>query len=224
MTLDYANMKKRLELMYSNEDGVADAWNKFVEEQTKDIPLDEPRHIHKIYRNTPTNVLEVAKSLEMAEDIFFNTLISGQFDVNHRYFYAEGCEFISINSIYTMISISEMEKFYKDTFSVWKERTKNAITLWNDPYEEVKVEITSQYVKFYRRDDILSCYTYRPLNLLKNDKEFIRYVKDMLIESCQYNKCEFENWLSNNCDLPPFPISVIFTSDYPTYIFEEIVP
>ena len=224
MTLDYANMKKRLELMYSNEDGVADAWNKFVEEQTKDMPLDEPRHIHKIYRNTPTNVLEVAKGLEMAEDIFFNTLISGQFDVNHRYFYAEGCEFVSINSIYTMISISEMEKFYKDTFSVWKERTKNAITLWNDPYEEVKVEITSQYVKFYRRDDILSCYTYRPLNLLKNDKEFIRYVKDMLIESCQYNKCEFENWLSNNCDLPPFPISVIFTSDYPTYIFEEIVP
>lgn len=224
MTLDYANMKKRLELMYSNEDGVADAWNKFVEEQTKDIPLDEPRHIHKVYRNTPTNVLEVAKSLEMAEDIFFNTLISGQFDVNHRYFYAEGCEFVSINSIYTMISISEMEKFYKDTFSVWKERTKNAITLWNDPYEEVKVEITSQYVKFYRRDDILSCYTYRPLNLLKNDKEFIRYVKDMLIESCQYNKCEFENWLSNNCDLPPFPISVIFTSDYPTYIFEEIIP
>jgi hypothetical protein len=223
MTLDYANMKKRLELMYSNEDGVADAWNKFVEEQTKDIPLDQPRHIHKIYRNTPTNVLEVAKSLEMAEDIFFNTLISGQFDVNHRYFYAEGCEFVSINSIYTMISISEMEKFYKDTFSVWKERTKNAITLWNDPYEEVKVEITSQYVKFYRRDDILSCYTYRPLNLLKNDKEFIRYVKDMLIESCQYIKCEFENWLSNNCDLPPFPISVIFTSDYPTYIFEEII-
>lgn len=224
MTLDYANMKKRLELMYSNEDGVADAWNKFVEEQTKDIPLDEPCHIHKIYRNTPTNVLEVAKSLEMAEDIFFNTLISGRFDLNHRYFYAEGCEFVSINSIYTMISISEMEKFYKDTFSVWKERTKNAITLWNDPYEEVKVEITSQYVKFYRRDDILSCYTYRPLHLLKNDKEFIRYVKDMLIESCQYNKSEFENWLNSNCDMPPFPISVIFISDYPTYIFEEIVP
>ena len=224
MTLDYANMKNRLELMYSNEDGVADAWNKFVDEQTKDMPLDEPRHIHKVYRNTPTNVLEVAKSLEMAEDIFFNTLISGQFDVNHRYFYAEGCEFVSINSIYTMISISEMEKFYKDTFSVWKERTKNAITLWNDPYEEVKVEITSQYVKFYLRDDILSCYTFRPHHLLKNDKEFIRYVKDMLIESCQYNKCEFENWLSNNCDLPPFPISVIFTSDYPTYIFEEIIP
>lgn len=224
MTLDYANMKKRLELMYSNEDGVADAWNNFVEEQTKDKPLDEPCHIHKIYRNTTTNILEVAKSLKMAEDIFFNTLISGHFDLNHRYFYVEGCEYISINSIYTMISISEMEKFYKDTFSVWKERTKNAITLWNDPYEEVKVEITSQYVKFYRRDDILSCYTYRPLNLLKNDKEFIRYVKDMLIESCQYNKCEFENWLSNNCDLPPFPISVIFTSDYPTYIFEEIIP
>ena len=224
MTLDYANMKKRLELMFSNEDGVADAWNKFVDEQTKNIPLDEPRHIHKVYRNIPTNVLEVAKSLEMAENIFFNTLMSGQFDLNHRYFYADGCEFISINSIYTMISISEMENFYKDTFNVWKERTKNAITLWNDPYEEVKVEITSQYVKFYRRDDILACYTYRPLHLLKNDKEFIRYVKDMLKESCQYNDYEFENWLMSNCDLPPFPISVIFISDYPTYTFEEIVP
>ena len=224
MTLDYTNMKKRLELMYSNEDGVADAWNKFVDEHTKNMPSDEPIHMYKIYRNTPTNVLEVAKGLEMAEDIFFNTLMSGHFNLNHRYFYVDGCELISINSIYTMIRISEMEMFYKDTFNVWNERTKNAITLWNDPYEEVKVEITSQYVKFYRRDDILACYTYRPLHLLKNDIEFIRYVKDMLIESCQYNENEFENWLKNNSDLPPFPISVIFISDYPTYTFEEIIP
>ena len=224
MTLDYANMKKRLELMFSNEDGVADAWNKFVDEQTKNMPSEEPIHHYKIYRNTPQNIMDVTKGLEMAEDILFNTLMRGDFNIHDRYFYVDGCELISINSIYTMIHISEMEMFYKDTFNVWNERTKNAITLWNDPYEEVKVEITSQYVKFYRRDDILSCYTYRPLHLLKNDIEFIRYVKDMLIESCQYNKNEFEDWLKNNCDLPPFPISVIFISDYPTYTFEEIVP
>lgn len=224
MTLDYSNMKKRLELMYSNEDGVADAWNKFVDEHTKNMPSDEPINMHKVYRNTPQNIMDVAQNLEMAEDIFFNTLLSGQFDLNDRYFYAGDCEFISTNSLYNVITISEMEMFYNDTFNVWKERTKNAITLWNDPYEEVKVEITSQYVKFYRRDDILSCYTYRPLHLLKNDKEFIRYVKNMLIESCQYNDYEFENWLMGNCDLPPFPISVIFISDYPTYIFEEIIP
>jgi hypothetical protein len=221
MTLDYTKMKKELELMYSNEDGVADAWNKFVDEHTKNMPLDEPIHMHKVYRTTPQNIMDVAQGLE---NIFYNTLIRGHFNTNDRYFYVNGCEFISINSIYTAISISEMEKFYKDTFNVWNERTKNAITLWNDPNEEVKVEITSQYVKFYRRDDILSCYTYRPLHLLKNDIEFIRYVKDMLIESCQYNDYEFENWLKSNCDLPPFPISVIFISDYPTYIFEEIVP
>lgn len=224
MTLDYANMKKRLEQMYSNEDGVADAWNKFVDEQTKDMPLDEPCHIHKIYRNIPTNVLEVAKSLEMAEDIFFNTLMSGQFDLNDRYFYADGCEFISTNSIYNVITISEMEKFYKDTFNVWNERTKNAITLWNDPYEEVKVEITSQYVKFYRRDDILACYTYSPLHKLKKDKDFIKYTTNLLLESCQYNGVEYNNWVNSNCDMPPFPISVIFISDYPTYTFEEIIP
>lgn len=221
MTLDYTKMKKELELMYSNEDGVADAWNKFVDEHTKNMPLDEHIHMHKVYRTTPQNIMDVAQGLE---GIFYNTLMRGGFNIHDRYFYVNGCEFISINSIYTAISISEMEKFYKDTFNVWNERTKNAITLWNDPNEEVKVEITSQYVKFYRRDDILSCYTYRPLHLLKNDIEFIRYVKSMLIESCQYNDYEFKNWLKSNCDLPPFPISVIFISDYPTYIFEEIVP
>lgn len=221
MALDYAKMKRRLELMYSNEDGVANAWNKFVDKHTENMPLDEPIHMHKVYRNTHQNIKDVAQGLEY---ILVNTLMRGDFNIRDKYFYVSGREFISTNSVYNVISVSEMELFYNDISKVWNERTKNAITLWNDPYEELKVEITSQYVKFYRRDDSFFCYTYRPLHLLKNDIEFIRYVKDMLIESCQYNKCEFENWLKSDCDLPPFPISVIFTSDYPTYILEEIVP
>lgn len=223
MALEYAEMKAKLEQRYYNEDGVANAWNKFFDEHIKNMPLDETTPHYKIYRSTPQNILDVAQSLGMAEDILLNTLMRGNFDKHDRYFYVDDCELISINSIYIMITTSEMEMLYKNVFNVWNERTKNAITLWSSPYEELKVEITSQYVKFYRRDDILSCYTYRPLHLLKNDKEFVRYVKDNLIESCQYNHSEFESWLMSDCDLPPFPISVIFTSDYPDYIFEEMV-
>ena len=99
---------------------------------------------------------------------------------------------------------------------------KKAITLWNQPYEEVKVEITSQYVKFFRRDDILSCYTYPPLHELKKDKKCINALKDIMYESCMWDELKaMKTWEENDCDMPPFPISVIFASDYQGYAFSE---
>ena len=105
--------------------------------------------------------------------------------------------------------------------NLWKKASENAITLWNQPYEEVKVEITKDWVKFFRRDDMLTCYTYRPLHLLKCDNYFIGEIKATLEESCQYNEEEFNDWLKNDCDMPPFPISVILASDYQGYAFSE---
>jgi hypothetical protein len=104
----------------------------------------------------------------------------------------------------------------------WKKASANAITLWNQPYEEVKVEITSKYVKFFRRDDILSCYTYPPLHELKKDKKCIKMLKDIMYESCMWDELKaMKIWEENDCDMPPFPISTIFISDYQNYVFEE---
>ena len=89
--------------------------------------------------------------------------------------------------------------------------------------QTLKVEITRDWVKFFRRDDMLTCYTYRPLHLLKCDTNFIRETKIILEESCQYNEEEFNDWLKNDCDMPPFPISAIFTSDYTDYTCKAYV-
>ena len=103
----------------------------------------------------------------------------------------------------------------------WKKASANAITLWDQPYEEVKVEITSKYVKFFRRDDILSCYTYPPLHEMKKDKRCINALKDTMYEACMWDELKaMKVWEENDCDMPPFPISVIFHSDYQRYDFE----
>lgn len=104
----------------------------------------------------------------------------------------------------------------------WEKASENAITLWNQPYEEVKVEITKKYVKFFRRDDMLTCYTYPPLHELKKDKQFIKNALNIMLESCMYKEMEsLKEWVENNNDMPLFPISVIFISDYQNYKCED---
>ena len=105
---------------------------------------------------------------------------------------------------------------------LWKKASENAITLWNQPYEEVKVEITSKYVKFFRRDDALTCYTYPPLHEMKKDNKCIRELADTMIEACMWEEINMlQRWVNNDCDMPSFPISVIFHSDYQKYTMEE---
>ena len=107
-------------------------------------------------------------------------------------------------------------------FEEWQKASENAITLWNQPYEEVKVEITSKYVKFFRRDDALTCYTYPPLHEMKKDEKCIKALKDIMYESCMWDEIKLlHEWTKNDCDMPPFPISVIFHSDYQGYDFTE---
>lgn len=103
----------------------------------------------------------------------------------------------------------------------WVIASEKAITLWNTPHEEVKVEITNKAIKFFRRDDMLTCYEYPPLHKLKNDNRFLAEITDCLMESCQYNKDEFVTWVNGTCDMPPFPISAIFHSDYTGYKFHD---
>lgn len=107
---------------------------------------------------------------------------------------------------------------------VWEHASENAVTLWNHPDNEVKVEITSKYVKFFRRDDVFSCYTYPALKDMKLDGKLLMELIDLWRESYSEEDVirftrEYEEWTRSQMELPPFPIEQIFNSEYQNYKF-----
>jgi len=97
-----------------------------------------------------------------------------------------------------------------------------ALTLWDNPNDVLKVAITKAFIIFYKREgNECASYKYPPLHQLKKDSEFIKAVTDCLVESCQYDEGDMNNWIASTNDFPPFPLSVIFHSDYQNYDFEE---
>ena len=106
---------------------------------------------------------------------------------------------------------------------LWENAKENAICLWDAGYDACFVEITSEFIKFFRTDynrDFF-CYEYPSLAEMKKDKQFIKDITDCLVETCQYNEKDMNNWIASTNDIPPFPISVIFHSDYQNYKFTE---
>lgn len=215
-TMDrYEQIKNKLEC-FASEDELVEMWNKYVAENRETITEDIT-----IYLNTADNLAMIMSW--MSKEGIAKSFHNGNYDSRDRYIYECADRLFTANSMFAIISTEGLERFYdgfiskNKTREEWEKDSAKAITLWNQPYEEVKVEITKDWVKFFRRDDMLTCYTYRPLHLLKCDNYFIGEIKATLEESCQYNEEEFNNWLKNDCDMPPFPISVIFTSDYTEY-------
>lgn len=214
-TMDrYEQIKEKLEC-FASEDELVEMWNKYVAENRETLTENIT-----IYLNTTDNL--AIMMTWMSKESMAKSFLNGNYDSRDRYIYECADRLYTANSMFAIISTEELERFY-DFISndkakkEWNNDSAKAITLWNQPYEEVRVEITKDWVKFFRRDDMLTCYTYRPLHLLKCDNYFIGEIKATLEESCQYNEEEFNNWLKNDCDMPPFPISVIFTSDYTEY-------
>ena len=104
----------------------------------------------------------------------------------------------------------------------FNKESEMALTLWNNPTDVLKVAITKTSVIFYRREgNECASYKYPPLHQLKKDTEFIKAVTDCLVESCQYNEKDMNWWVASDNDFPPFPLSVIFHSDYQNYTFTE---
>ena len=212
-TMDrYEQIKNKLECIAS-EDELVEMWNVYVSKNRETITEDIT-----IYLNTADNLAMFMTW--MSKEGMAVSFLNGNYDSRDRYIYECADRLFTANSMFAIISTEELERFYDyiaPAKEEWEKDSAKAITLWNQPYEEVKVEITKDWVKFFRRDDMLTCYTYRPLHLLKCDNYFIGEIKATLEESCQYNEEEFNTWLKNDCDMPPFPISVIFTSDYTEY-------
>lgn len=214
-TMDrYEQIKNKLECVAS-EDELVKMWNEYVAKNRETITENIT-----IYRNDADNLATLMSWL--SKEGMAKSFLNGNYDSRDRYIYECADRLYTANSMFAIISTEELERFYSfisndKARKEWENDSAKAIILWNQPYEEVRVEITRDWVKFFRRDDMLTCYTYRPLHLLKCDNYFIGEIKATLEESCQYNEDEFNNWLKNDCDMPPFPISVIFTSDYTEY-------
>lgn len=101
---------------------------------------------------------------------------------------------------------------------LWEQDSQKAVTIFQGKYITLKCEITKQSVKFFRNDDAFTCYTYPPLHELKKDKDFIKIIKDTMEEANMHYLSEsVDSWIVSSCDLPSFPISVIFHSDYTNY-------
>lgn len=109
----------------------------------------------------------------------------------------------------------------------WEKSAEFAITLWNTPHEEVRVQVTSKFVNFYRRDDTFTIYKYPPLHELKEDREFFLAMEDLWREAYSEEECEkfvkdFMAWKEDTYAYPPFPIEQIFASEYQNYKCDEI--
>lgn len=108
----------------------------------------------------------------------------------------------------------------------WETAAENAICLWATTCEECFVEINPNYIKFFKSeyDKFFACYDYPSLSTMKKDSVFRKCIKDCLEEANMLTKemeKELSVWFNDVVDLPPFPLSVILHSDYPTYKFIE---
>lgn len=122
--------------------------------------------------------------------------------------------------IITEVSITPRRK--------WEMARANAVRLWNTLNDSCFVEITPKYVKFFKSENghFFACYEYPSLASLKKDMTFINEVEECMAESnmlTEQMQADLKTWRMNDCDLPPFPISVILHSEYQNYKFTEWV-
>lgn len=108
----------------------------------------------------------------------------------------------------------------------WGMAKANAICLWDTLDDSCFVEITPKYVKFFKSENcnFFACYEYPPLAELKKDMRFINEVEVCMTESnmlTEQMRADLKTWRMNDCDLPPFPISVILHSEYQNYKFTD---
>lgn len=223
MEMTYEKKKERIAMLINStiESNIVKAWNDFVDSIAD---TEDYKKCSKINLLTAES-LSVVFSIVPNEHII-RSLMSGNIDpTNDKCFIiddtftiigaTECWDFINIDMFLTYLESKN------SAFIEWEKDSENAIILWDTSYECVKVEVNRKWVKFWRRDDMLTCYTYPALHILKKDKDFLECAKAILMESNQYHITEFTDWVNGNYDMPPFPLTCIFTSDFQGYEFYD---
>ena len=205
---DFEKMRDELEAMFHGEDGVAEAWNGYI--YSNHLGDD-----NKIYPNTPTNLRKF-----IDEELYYNTLLKNSYDAEDRYFVVQDGLIMTDCSIYNRMDWNIYCDFYHSA-KVWKTLTRNATIIVDSEECEVLVEVTKHYVRFFRRDDCYSSYTYPSFAEMKKDNQFRNEIVYVLKESNQFNREEWDKWIMSDEDMPPFPLSVIFHSDYTEYKYQS---
>ena len=118
-------------------------------------------------------------------------------------------------------------EYDKDTLEEWKEMAENAVVLYDNLDEALYVEINPNYLKFFRRDVILSVYTYPPLSELKKSENFIKSIEESIDNNYMGNEREYlwqilHTWKEDISELPLFPLSMIYESNYKIYTHEKV--
>ena len=156
---------------------------------------------------------------------------------NPHYFCAfESCRF-ALNRV--MIDLQECpletsmvskgsHEYDKDALDNWEKQASNAVVIYDNPDEALYVENNPNYLKFFKRDDVLSIRTYAPLSELKKYEELIKCIKDCIDEEYEGNEREYlriglQTWQKSKSALPPFPLSMIFNSEFCMYLYEQVV-
>lgn len=110
----------------------------------------------------------------------------------------------------------------KARHDLWKRDADHGISLLCNYYAEMRVNITNDFLLFYRKEgEEYASYKYPPLRELKHDEAFIKAITDYLVENGQHNKDSLNNWIEGVCDLPPFPLEAIYYCDYENYDYRE---
>lgn len=153
---------------------------------------------------------------------YFCAFESGRFALNRVMIDLQECPLKT-----SMVSKGSHE-YDKDALDNWEKQASNAVAIYDNPDDALYVEISPNYLKFFKRDDVLSIRTYAPLSELKKCEELIKCVEDCIDEAYMGNEREYlwngvQLWQKNKSALPPFPLSMIFNSEFGIYLYEEVV-
>lgn len=182
------------------------------------------KHFNKCVKDEQKDILEHNRNLDCAESNpnYFCAFESGRFALNRVMIDIQECPLQT-----NMVSKGSHE-YDKDALDNWEKQASNAVAIYDNPDGALYVEITPNYLKFFKRDDVLSIRTYAPLSELKKCEELIKCVEDCIDEAYMGNEREYlwlgvQLWQKNKSALPSFPLSMIFDSEFGTYLYEEVV-
>ena len=182
------------------------------------------KHFNKCVKDEQEYILKNNWKLDAAETNthYFCAFENGRFALNRVMIDLQECPLQT-----NMVSKGGC-KYDKDALDKWKKRASNAVAIYDIPFGAFYVEISPNYLKFFKRDDVLSIRTYAPLSELKKSEKLIKCIEDCIdgVYDDDKRKClrnGLQTWQKNQIALPPFPISMIYDSDFDTYLYEEVV-